>query len=108
MCTPLPVFVVIARLRAPLVDVANDCDACVDPLSEVRPPPAPASAAHANVPSVQINFCVDELQLESDAPKSVPTVRPPVEDALTKLVLPERVVTPLTVNAVAEALASVV
>lgn len=68
MCIPDPVLVVIVRLRPPLVDVANDCEAFVAPLSEVSPPPAPASLAQLNVPSVQINFCVDELQLDSDAP----------------------------------------
>ena len=42
--SPLPVFVVIVRLSPPEVEVAKDCDAWVLPLSEVSPPPAPASA----------------------------------------------------------------
>jgi hypothetical protein len=52
VCTPVPGTVVIVRLSEAVVEVANDCDACVEPLSEVSPPPAPASAPQKNCPVV--------------------------------------------------------
>ena len=36
-----------------------------------------------------MSFSVEELQEESDAPKSVEIVRPPVEDALVNTRLPD-------------------
>ena len=48
MCTPVPATVVIVRVSPPEVEVANVCDACVEPLSDVSPPPAPASAPQKN------------------------------------------------------------
>jgi hypothetical protein len=44
VCTPVDVLVVITRLRPPAVDVANDCVAAVEPLSEVIDPPAPPAS----------------------------------------------------------------
>ena len=85
------------------VEVAKDCDATVDPLSDVIVPPAPpASVPQKNAPPVHMSFSVDALQDESDAPKRAARVSPPVEDALPKYVCP------LTVIEVAEAFVSVV
>ncbi len=75
----------ITSVRPPDVDEANDCIDDVLPFNCDIPPPAPASPAHENVPSVQISFCDEALQLESDAPKSEATVRPPVDEALLNL-----------------------
>jgi len=65
---PVDVAVVIVSVRPPDVDVAKVCTDDVEPLSDVSPPPAPASPAQLNVPSVQISFCVAELQFVSAAP----------------------------------------
>jgi hypothetical protein len=50
VCTPEPVLVVMFRERPLPVEVANVCTACVLPLSEVSPPPAPASDPQKNWP----------------------------------------------------------
>jgi hypothetical protein len=79
------VFETIARVRPPEVEVARDCDATDDPLSEVMVPPAPpASVPQVKVPPVHRSFSVDELQEESPAPKSDASVSPPVDEALVK------------------------
>ena len=62
VCVPVDVAVTIVRVSPPLVDVARDCDATVDPLREVIVPPAPpASVPHTNVPFDQRSFSVDAL-----------------------------------------------
>ena len=69
VCTPVPVLVVITSDRPAPVEVANVCAATPLPLRVLITPPAePESVPHENVPSVQISFCVTELQFVSAAP----------------------------------------
>ena len=76
-------------------DVANVCPARVLPLSEVSPPPAPASVPHENDPLVQRSLSPLFAHEDSPAPKSpddtyrFEVVIPPVEEALPRYVCPD-------------------
>jgi hypothetical protein len=88
VCTPLVVEETMRR-SSPTdasVDVANDCEATVDPLRDVIVPPAPpASVPQVKVPFDQRSFSVDELHAVKLAPNNDASVSPPVDDALVKV-----------------------
>jgi hypothetical protein len=87
VCTPVVDEETTKRSRPTpaMVEVANDCVATVLPLREVILPPAPpASVPQEKVPPDQRSFSVDGLQAESEAPKRVARVSPPVEEALPR------------------------
>ena len=85
VCTPDPVLVLIVRVRPPVLEVANVCEATELPFNvEIVPPAPPASVPQEKTPFDQRSFSVAELHAERLAPKSEAKVRPPVDEALPK------------------------
>lgn len=94
VCVPAPVLVMIVRSNPLEVAVLMVCDVAELPFNVAIVPPAPpASVPQENVPLFHISFLSDPVQSNArPAPKSVPTVSPPVDEALVKEVLPSNTV----------------
>jgi hypothetical protein len=109
VCTPV-VEEETTRRSSPTVEsvpVAKVWEATVLPFKEVIDPPAPpASVPQKNDPSAQRSFSVELLQEVRLAPKRVPRVTTPVDDALPRVTLPVKKDSPETLSADEDALVS--